>query len=125
MSNSIGNNLLHQSFLPSTLLETQKSRINSSSIGGNTLISPQATSTARRSPLSTEFLGCKLTVQRKKSPMGNVGKNRSVSGVPRAVLTTDSSSGVTFEYMSVLLLSLFFIQLCREEIHCLLPLFFS
>lgn len=91
MSNSIGNNLLHQRLLPSTVIETQ-SRINSSSVGGNTLLSPQATSTARKSPLSTEFRGCKFTVQKKKSPMENVGRNRSISGFPRAVLTTDSSS---------------------------------
>lgn len=87
MSNSIGNNLLHQSSLPSTVLETQ-SRINSSCIGGNTLLAPQATSIARKSPLSTEFRGCKLTVQKSKLPMG---KHRSVSGFPRAVLATDPS----------------------------------
>ncbi|KAI5679233.1 hypothetical protein M9H77_10183 [Catharanthus roseus] len=87
MSNSIGNNLLHQSSLPSTVLETQ-SRINSSCIGGNTLLAPQATSIARKSPLSTEFRGCKLTVQKSKLPMG---KHQSVSGFPRAVLATDPS----------------------------------
>ncbi|KAL3511320.1 hypothetical protein ACH5RR_030721 [Cinchona calisaya] len=94
MSNSIGNNLLHQSFLPSTVLEPQ-SRISSTWIGGNTLFPPQATSVARKSPLSTEFRGSKLTVHKKKLRMG---KNRAVSCFPQAVLAADPSSQIAEKF---------------------------
>ncbi|KAL3501155.1 hypothetical protein ACH5RR_035604 [Cinchona calisaya] len=90
MSNSIWTNLLHQSSLPSTVLEPQ-SRINWTCIGGNTLCSPQATSVTRKSPLSTEFWGSKLTLQKKKLLMG---KHPAVSGFPQAVLTMGPSSEI-------------------------------
>ncbi|CAI9092975.1 OLC1v1028361C2 [Oldenlandia corymbosa var. corymbosa] len=94
MSNSIGNNLMQQSWLPSTVLEPQ-SRINSSCTGGNTLIPPQATSLARKSPLSTEFGGIKLTTQTKKLSMG---KHRSHLVFPQAVLAADPPSKVVEKF---------------------------
>ena len=96
MSNSIGNKVLHQSFLPWTVLEP-RSRINSTSTGKNTLFSPQATSAARKSPISTEFHGSNFTVNEEKLSMG---KERGLSSFPRAVLATDPSSQVIF-YFSV------------------------
>ncbi|XP_009631505.1 alpha-glucan water dikinase, chloroplastic isoform X1 [Nicotiana tomentosiformis] len=85
MSNSIGNNLLHQGFLTSTVLE-HKSRISSACVGGNSLFQQQVIS---QSPLSTEFRGNRLKVQKNKIPMG---KQRPISSSPQAVLTTDASS---------------------------------
>ncbi|CDP13198.1 unnamed protein product [Coffea canephora] len=94
MSNSIGNKVLRQSFLPWTVLEP-RSRINSTSTGKNTLFSPQATSAARKSPISTEFHGSKLTVKEKKLSMG---KERGLSSFPRAVLATDPSSQIAEKF---------------------------
>ncbi|KAK4358258.1 hypothetical protein RND71_023868 [Anisodus tanguticus] len=85
MSNSIGNNLLYQGFLTSTMLE-HKIRISSPCVGGNSLFQQQVIS---KSPLSTEFQGNRLKVQKKKVPMG---KKRALSSSPHAVLTTDASS---------------------------------
>ncbi|KAH0756297.1 hypothetical protein KY290_026567 [Solanum tuberosum] len=85
MSNSLGNNLLYQGFLTSTVLE-HKSRISPPCVGGNSLFQQQVIS---KSPLSTEFRGNRLKVQKKKIPMG---KNRAFSSSPHAVLTTDTSS---------------------------------
>lgn len=85
MSNSIGNNLLYQGFLASTVLE-HKSRITSPCIGGNSLFQQQVIS---KSPLSTEFQGSRLKVQKKKIPMG---KRHAISTSLQAVLTTDTSS---------------------------------
>ncbi|KAL2543232.1 Alpha-glucan water dikinase 1 [Abeliophyllum distichum] len=89
MSNSIGNNLLHQSLLSPTVLEHQN-RINTSTcIGGNSLVQSQGNSLILKSPLLTEFHGTRLTVQKKKLLMG---KKQSVSRSPRAVLATDPST---------------------------------
>ncbi|XP_055810349.1 alpha-glucan water dikinase, chloroplastic isoform X2 [Solanum dulcamara] len=85
MSNSLGKNLLYQGFLTSTVLE-HKSRISSPCVGGNSLFQQQVIS---KSPLSTEFRGNRLKVQKKKIPMG---KKRAISSSPHAVLTTDTSS---------------------------------
>ncbi|XP_060213985.1 alpha-glucan water dikinase, chloroplastic [Lycium barbarum] len=85
MSNSIGNNLLYQGFLTSTVLE-HKSRISSPCVGGNSLFQQQVIA---KSPLSSEFRGNRLKVQKKKIPMG---KKRAISSSPHAVLTTDASS---------------------------------
>ncbi|GAA0171245.1 kinase [Lithospermum erythrorhizon] len=89
MSKSIGNNLLHQSLLPSTVFE-HKSRINSPCIGGgnHTFFQPQATSYTKKSPLSTTFRSERLILRRKKFTMG---KHRVFSGFARAVLTTSPS----------------------------------
>ncbi|XP_027772950.1 alpha-glucan water dikinase, chloroplastic isoform X2 [Solanum pennellii] len=83
MSNSLGNNLLYQGFLTSTVLE-HKSRITPPCVGGNSLFQQQVIS---KSPLSTEFRGNRLKVQ--KIPMG---KKRAFSTSPHALLTTDTSS---------------------------------
>ncbi|KAM3202848.1 alpha-glucan water dikinase, chloroplastic [Capsicum annuum] len=85
MSNSLGNNLLHQGFLTSTVLE-HKSRISSPWLGSNSLFQQQLNS---KSPLSTEFRGNRLKVQKKKIHMG---KHRAISTSPQAVLTTDAFS---------------------------------
>ncbi|KAJ8569764.1 hypothetical protein K7X08_006341 [Anisodus acutangulus] len=85
MSNSIGNNLLYQGFLTSTVLK-HKSRISSPCVGGNSLFQQQVIS---KLPLSTAFRGNRLKVQKKKIPMG---KKRAISSSPHAVLTTDTSS---------------------------------
>ncbi|NP_001234405.2 glucan water dikinase isoform X1 [Solanum lycopersicum] len=86
MSNSLGNNLLYQGFLTSTVLE-HKSRITPPCVGGNSLFQQQVIS---KSPLSTEFRGNRLRVQKnKKIPMG---KKRAFSTYPHALLTTDTSS---------------------------------
>lgn len=88
MSNSIGNNLLHQSFLSPTVLDHQN-RINTSTcIGGNSFFQPQVKSLIRKSPLLTEFHGTRLTMQKKKLLMG---KKQSVSRSPQAVLAPDPS----------------------------------
>ncbi|KAJ8548378.1 hypothetical protein K7X08_030847 [Anisodus acutangulus] len=63
-----------------------KIRISSPCVGGNSLFQQQVIS---KSPLSTEFQGNRLKVQKKKVPMG---KKRAISSSPHAVLTTDASS---------------------------------
>lgn len=90
MSNSIGNNLLYQGFLTSTVLE-HKSRISSPCVGGNSLFQQQLIS---KSSLSTEFRGNRLKVKKKKIPME---KKHAISSSPHAVLTTDTSSEVNAE----------------------------
>lgn len=92
MSNSIGNNLLHQRFLHPTVLEYQ-SRISSTSVGGGSLFQSHAISHIWKSPLSTEFHGERLTVQKKKLPMQ---KQHAFSG-SGAVLATVLSSEVKLE----------------------------
>lgn len=94
MSHSIGNNLLHRSLLPSTFLESQR-RICSACVAGNGLLSPQVTSAGRNSPLLSEFHGCKLSELRNKITMG---KHRSRSSPPQAVLATDSSPEIAEKF---------------------------
>ncbi|KAK4485750.1 hypothetical protein RD792_008396 [Penstemon davidsonii] len=95
MSNTIGNNLLHQSFLSPTVFEHQN-RINSSTCtGGNTFFQPQAKSPVHKSPISTEFHGNRLTAQKNKLRMG---KQRAVSRSTQAVLAADPSSELTEKF---------------------------
>ncbi|KAL8035858.1 hypothetical protein ABFX02_12G123200 [Erythranthe guttata] len=97
MSNTIGNNLLHQSLLYPTVLEHQ-GRINSSTcIGGNTFFQAQATSLTQKSSISTEFLGNRLKVRRHKLKMGKCCSS-SRSRSTRAVLAADPSSGLTEKF---------------------------
>ncbi|KAL0372365.1 UNVERIFIED_CONTAM: Alpha-glucan water dikinase, chloroplastic [Sesamum calycinum] len=94
MSNSIGNNFLHQSLLSPTVLEHQ-GRINSSSCaGGNTLFQPHANSLTHKSCISTAFRGNRLRIQKNKLLMG---KQRAVSRWPQAVLAADASAEVHAE----------------------------
>ncbi|KAL0447150.1 UNVERIFIED_CONTAM: Alpha-glucan water dikinase, chloroplastic [Sesamum latifolium] len=94
MSNSIGNNFLHQSLLSPTVLEHQ-SRINSSSCaGGNTLFQLQANSLTNKSCISTAFRGNRLRIQKNKLLMG---KERAVLRWPQAVLAADASAEVHAE----------------------------
>ncbi|KAK4423858.1 Alpha-glucan water dikinase, chloroplastic [Sesamum alatum] len=94
MSNSLGNNFLHQSLLSPTVLEHQ-GRINSSSCaGGNTLFQPQANSPTHKSRISTAFRGNRLRIQKNKLLMG---KQRAVSRWPQAVLAADASAEVHAE----------------------------
>lgn len=88
MSNSIGQNLLHQSLLPSTVREHQ-----TTCIAGKTLFQAQATSHIRKSPLTTKFLGYRLNVRKTTSPMAT---NRTLSVSPQDVLATDPASQVHF-----------------------------
>ncbi|KAG8366087.1 hypothetical protein BUALT_Bualt17G0039400 [Buddleja alternifolia] len=96
MSNTIGNNLLHQSLLSSNVLEQHQCRINSSTyIGGNTFFHPQANSLIHKSPISTEFRGNRLTMQKNRLHMG---KHHSVSKSPQAVLAANTSSMMTEKF---------------------------
>ncbi|KAL0364189.1 UNVERIFIED_CONTAM: Alpha-glucan water dikinase, chloroplastic [Sesamum angustifolium] len=96
MSNTVGNNLLRQSLLSPTVLEHQ-SRINSSTcIRGNTFFQPQANSLLHKTPISTEFRGNRLTIQKNKLQMG---KQRAVSRSTRAVLAAHPSSVVLVGYL--------------------------
>ncbi|KAL0385509.1 UNVERIFIED_CONTAM: Alpha-glucan water dikinase, chloroplastic [Sesamum radiatum] len=95
MSNTVGNNLLRQSLLSPTVLEHQ-SRINSSTcVRGNTFFQPQANSLIHKSPISTEFRGNRLTIQKNKLQMG---KQRAVSRSTRAVLAANPSSVLTEKF---------------------------
>ncbi|KAK6160209.1 hypothetical protein DH2020_003590 [Rehmannia glutinosa] len=89
MSNTIGNNLPHQSLLSPTVLENQSRRNSSTCIGGNTFFHPQANSLIHRSPISTEFHGNRLTLQKKKLQMG---KQRAFSRSIQAVFAAELSS---------------------------------
>ncbi|KAK4429801.1 Alpha-glucan water dikinase, chloroplastic [Sesamum alatum] len=92
MSNTVGNNLLRQSLLSPTVLEHQ-SRINSSTcVRGNTFFQPQANSLIHKAPISTEFRGNRLTMQKNKLQMG---KQRVVL---RAVLAANPSSVLTEKF---------------------------
>ncbi|KAL3835592.1 hypothetical protein ACJIZ3_010328 [Penstemon smallii] len=84
MSNTIGKNFLHQS------------RINSSiCIGRNSFFHPQANSLTHKLPISGDFRGNRLTVQKNKLRMG---KQRSVTVSPLAVLAADPSSELTQKF---------------------------
>ncbi|PIN21110.1 Alpha-glucan, water dikinase [Handroanthus impetiginosus] len=95
MSNTIGNNLLHQSFLSLKALEHQSRNYSSTCIGGNTFLKSQANSPAHKSSISTEFLGNRLTLQKNKLLMG---KQRAVSRSTKALLAADTSSTVTEKF---------------------------
>ncbi|XP_011086610.1 alpha-glucan water dikinase, chloroplastic [Sesamum indicum] len=95
MSNTVGNNLLRQSLLSPTVLEHQ-SRINSSTcVRGNTFFQPQANSLIHKSPISTEFRGNRLTMQKNKLQMG---KQRAVLRSTQAVLAANPSSVLTEKF---------------------------
>ncbi|XP_031124522.1 alpha-glucan water dikinase, chloroplastic [Ipomoea triloba] len=93
MSNSIGNNLLHQRFLHPVVLE-YKSRIGSTSVGGGSLFQSHAISHIRKSPLSTEFHGKRLTVKKKKLLM----QQQRAFSVSRDVLATVLSSEIAEKF---------------------------
>nr|GMD95460.1 alpha-glucan water dikinase, chloroplastic isoform X1 [Ipomoea batatas] len=93
MSNSIGNNLLHQRFLHPVVLE-YKSRIGSTSVGGGSLFQSHAISHIRKSPLSTEFHGERLTVKKKKLLM----QQQRAFSVSRDVLATVLSSEIAEKF---------------------------
>ncbi|GJY04596.1 hypothetical protein Tco_0370536 [Tanacetum coccineum] len=88
MSNSVGHSLLRP-----TVLEHQ-TKINSNGVDGNTSFQFQTNSQIRTfsssssaSLLSSDFHGQRLTVRKSKLP-----RNRAVSGVPQAVLATETAS---------------------------------
>ncbi|GKD55564.1 hypothetical protein Tco_1288951, partial [Tanacetum coccineum] len=88
MSNSVGHGLLRP-----TVLEHQ-TKTNSNGIGGNTSFQVQTNSQIRTfsssssaSLLSSDFRGQRLTLRKSKLP-----RNRAVSGVPQAVLATETAS---------------------------------
>lgn len=88
MSNTIGHNLLHKSLLRHTLLEHQ-SKISCSGVSGNALFQAQSPTQIKKSPISTKFRGNRLNLRKTKLPMGT---HHLVSVIPRAVLTTDTTS---------------------------------
>lgn len=90
MSNTIGHNLLHKSLLRHTLLEHQ-SKISCSGVSGNALFQAQSPTQIKKSPISTKFRGNRLNLRKTKLPMGT---HHLVSVIPRAVLTTDTTSEV-------------------------------
>lgn len=94
MSNSLWSNLLHQRFLPSSVLE-YRSRIGSPSyLGGSSLFQSQVNSQKRKPPLLTELCTDRFTLQKKKFPMAH---QPSVSGSIQAKLATNPSSEVNFK----------------------------
>ncbi|CAA0819704.1 Alpha-glucan water dikinase 1- chloroplastic [Striga hermonthica] len=95
MSNTIGNNLRHQSLLSPSVLEHKNRRNSSACIGGNTFSHPQANSLIHRSSISAEFRGNRLTLQKKKSLMG---KQRAITRSFKAVLAADSPSALTEKF---------------------------
>ncbi|XP_031122009.1 alpha-glucan water dikinase, chloroplastic-like isoform X1 [Ipomoea triloba] len=89
MSNSLWSNLLHQRFLPSSLLE-YRSRIGSPSyLGGSSLFQSQVNSQKRKPPFLTELCTDRFALQKKKFPMAH---KPSVSGSIQAKLATNPSS---------------------------------
>lgn len=91
MSNGIGNNLLHQSLLSPARVKHQSLSNSLTYTGGNAFFHPQANSLVHKCPISTEFLGNRLTVRKDKLKMG---KHTTVSRSIRAVLAADPSSMV-------------------------------
>lgn len=93
MSNSIGHNLFHQSLIRPTVLEHQ-SKLNTSSIPTNSLFQSapnQGAAHVLRSPMSPNFFGNSLKVQKSELVTGT---GRHVTFTPSALLATDSASEV-------------------------------
>ncbi|KAG6654998.1 alpha-glucan water dikinase, chloroplastic isoform X2 [Carya illinoinensis] len=92
MSNTLGNNILHQSLLRPPVVEPQ-SKLSSSGIPANTLFQAaswnKVAAQTRKSPLSTKFLGNNLNVLKPNLAMGT---RRPLKFNLRAVLATDPSS---------------------------------
>lgn len=101
MSNTFGNNILHQSLLRPPVVEPQN-KLNSSGISANTLFKAaywnQAAAQTRKSPLSSKFLGNNLNVQKPNLAMGS---HRPVKFNLRAVLATDPASEVIFRLLKM------------------------
>ncbi|KAL1565640.1 alpha-glucan, water dikinase [Salvia divinorum] len=89
MSNTIGNNLLHQSLLSPTVLEHQSRSNTSTSVWGNSFLQPQAYSLTHRAPISTDFWGRRVSLQKNKLQMG---KMCTILRSVKAVLAADPSS---------------------------------
>ncbi|KAG6422613.1 hypothetical protein SASPL_119192 [Salvia splendens] len=89
MSNTIGNNLLHQSLLSPTVLEHQSRSNTSTSVRGNTFLQPQAYSLTHRTPISTDFWGRRVSLQKNRLQMG---KMYTILRSVKAVLAADPSS---------------------------------
>ncbi|KAL3630994.1 hypothetical protein CASFOL_023978 [Castilleja foliolosa] len=95
MSNTIGNNLAHQSLLSPRVLEHQSRRSSLTCIRGNTFFHPQANSLIHRTSISTEFHGNILALWKRKLQMGN---RHGVTRSFKAVLAADPSSGLTEKF---------------------------
>ncbi|XP_022966664.1 alpha-glucan water dikinase, chloroplastic [Cucurbita maxima] len=93
MSNSINQNILHQSLLRHTVLDNQY-KLNPSGTYKNTLfqaaIPNQVPAQHWKSPMSTKFLGSSLNVQKPRMASGTSRRRCPVN--PHAVLTTDPAS---------------------------------
>lgn len=98
MSNSINQNILHQSLLRHTVLDNQY-KLNPSGTYKNTLfqaaIPNQVPAQHWKSPMSTKFLGSSLNVQKPRMATGTSRRRCPVN--PHAVLTTDPASEVHFQ----------------------------
>lgn len=115
MSNTLGNNILHQSLLRPPVVEPQ-SKLNSSGIPANTLFQAaswnKVAAQTRKSPLSTKFLGNNLNVLKPNLAMGT---RRPLKFNLRAVLATDPSSEVIFRLLKMATYSFVFIVECGGD----------
>ncbi|XP_022151917.1 alpha-glucan water dikinase, chloroplastic [Momordica charantia] len=93
MSNSISQNILHQSLLRPTVFDSQ-SKFNYSGTPKNTLfqaaIANQVPAQHWKSPVSTKFLGNGLNLQKRRMAIGTGRRSSPVN--PHAVLATDTAS---------------------------------
>ncbi|GLT36600.1 hypothetical protein SLA2020_109680 [Shorea laevis] len=100
MSNTIGNNLVHQRLLRPTVLERQ-SNLNSSGIAANSFcaasLNQSAAQIGRNSRLSTKFYGNGWNKKRSYSTVGT----RRPAFVPLAVLATDPASEQLMEKFNI------------------------
>lgn len=102
MSNSISQNILHQSLLRPTVFDNQ-SKFNPSGTHKNALfqaaIANQVPAQHWKSPVSTKFLGNSLNVQKPRMATGTGRRRFPVN--PHAVLTTDPASEVHFQLLGL------------------------
>lgn len=101
MSNSLGNNLIHQRLLRPTVLEHQN-KLNSSAIAVNSFcaasVNHSVSQIGKSSRLSTKFHGNSWNKRKSKSTAVN---RRSAAFVPQAVLATDPASEQLMEKFNI------------------------
>lgn len=104
MSNSVSQSLLQRSLLRPVVVEHQ-SKLNSSSIPANTLFQSastnKSTARARKSQLSTKFLGNKLPVSRSRSAMTRAHGDAFIA---RAVMTSDTTSSEVNKFLNAVVI---------------------
>ena len=96
MSNGVSHSVFHQTLLCQTVAEYQ-SKVGSSGIPASTLFQALSANKGSTQPnkflLSTNFRGRRLCVRKRTLAMG---RNRHEAVVPRAVLTTNPASQVSY-----------------------------